>query len=175
MTAYGAYEVSGLVFAARTLFGFALGALLGLLIRRTVPAMAATAAIWVAVVVSSMLWLRPLIEKPITTVGAVAKGVSPGHGVPLNATVISHWLQDPAGRHVGFDDLFQQATLSNGGNPPSPGQYNAYLAQHHISAWVSYRPNNWFWHFQTVEASGYVILAVLLAVATVLILRRRAT
>src|SRR5882672_542795 len=37
-----AYEVSGLVFAARTLFAFMLGALAGTLIRRTVPAMAAT-------------------------------------------------------------------------------------------------------------------------------------
>ena len=54
MSPYGAYEISGLVFAARTLFGFTLGALLGLLIRRTVPAMAATAAVWAAVVVPSM-------------------------------------------------------------------------------------------------------------------------
>ena len=34
--------------------------------------------------------------------------------------------------------------------------------------------NSWFWHFQTVEASGYAVLAILLAVATVLVLRRRA-
>ena len=100
--------------------------------------------------------------------------MNPGSGVPLNATVISHWLQDAAGHHIGFDELFQQATVSNGGTAPSPGQYNAYLAQHHVSAWVSYRSNNWFWHFQTVEASGYAILAILLALATVLILRRRA-
>ena len=45
-----AYEVEGIVFAARMLFGFALGALLGALIRRTVPAMAATLAVWLGVV-----------------------------------------------------------------------------------------------------------------------------
>jgi hypothetical protein len=173
MTSYGAYEISGLVFAARTLFGFTLGALLGLLIRRTVPAMAATAAVWVAVVVPSILRLRPLIHKPHTAIGAVAKGPNPGHDVPFNATVINHWFQDAAGRHVGFDQLFQQASAGTG-PPPSPDQFNTYLAQHHYSAWVSYRPNDWFWHFQTVEASGYAILAVLLAVATVVALRRRA-
>jgi ABC-type transport system involved in multi-copper enzyme maturation permease subunit len=174
MSAYGAYEISGLVFAARTLFGFTLGALLGVLIRRTVPAMAATAAVWVAVVVSSMLWLRPLIQNPITLIGAVAKGPVPGRHVPVNATVVSHWFQDAAGHHVGFDQLFQQAIVGNRGTPPSPDQLNTYLAQHHYSQWVAYRPNGWFWHFQTVEASGYAILAILLAVATVLILRRRA-
>jgi ABC-type transport system involved in multi-copper enzyme maturation permease subunit len=174
MTPYGAYEISGLVFAARTLFGFTLGAFLGLLIRRTVPAMAATAAVWVAVVVPSMVWLRPQIQRPITIIGAIAKRISPGHHVPFNAAVVDHWFQDGAGHHVGFDRLFQQAIVSNGGTPPSPDQFNAYLAQHHYSQWISYRPNGWFWHFQAVEAAGYTILAILLATATVLVLRRRA-
>jgi ABC-type transport system involved in multi-copper enzyme maturation permease subunit len=174
MSPYGAYEISGLVFAARTLFGFTLGTLLGLLIRRTVPAMAATAAAWVAVVVPSMLWLRPLIQKPITVVGSVAKRSVPGHHVPFNASVVNHWFQDAAGHHVSFDQLYQQAIVGNDGTLPTPGQFNAYLAQHHDTQWVSYRPNGWFWHFQTVEASGYAILAILLAVAAVLVLRRRA-
>jgi hypothetical protein len=174
LTAYSAYEVSGLVFAARTLFGFTLGALLGLLIRRTVPAMAATAAAWIAVTVPSMIWLRPLIREPITVIGAVAKGPHPGQDVPFNATIISHWYQDAAGHHVGFDQLFQQAIVSNGGISPSPDQFSTYLSQHHDSQWVSYLPNGWFWHFQTVEAGAYTALAVLLAAATVLILRRRA-
>jgi ABC-type transport system involved in multi-copper enzyme maturation permease subunit len=177
MSSSGAYEISGLVFAARTLFGFTLGALLGLLIRRTVPAMAATAAGWVAVVVASMVWLRPLIQKPITVIGAAdtkVKGIVPGHHVPFNATVVKHWFQDAAGQHVGFDQLFQQAIVGNGGTPPSPDQFETWMTNHHYSRWVSYRPNGWFWHFQTVEASGYAILAILLAAATVLILRRGA-
>jgi ABC-type transport system involved in multi-copper enzyme maturation permease subunit len=174
MSSYGAYEISGLIFAARTLFGFTLGALAGVLIRRTVPAMAATAAAWLAVVLSSMIWLRPLIEKPITVIGAVAKGISPGQNVPFNATIVSHWFQNAAGHHVGFDQLDQQAIIANHGTPPTPDQFNAYTTQHHYSQWVSYRPNSWFWHFQTVEAAGYAILAILLALATVLIVRRRA-
>jgi len=174
MTPYGTYEISGLVFAARTLFGFTLGALLGLLIRRTVPAMAATAAAWLAVVISSIVWLRPLIQKPITTIGAAAKGINPGQNVPVNAAVVNHWFQDAAGHHVSLDQLFQQAITGNGGNAPSPDQFDAYLVQHHYSGWVSYRPNGWFSHFQTVEASGYAILAIMLAVAAVLVLRRRA-
>ena len=173
MAPYGAYEVSGLIFAARTLFGFTLGALLGLLIRRTVPAMAATGAAWVAVVLSSLVYLRPLIRQPITVLGSMAKGPSSGSGnVPFNADVVGHWIQDAAGQHVSDQQLFGQASAAYSGYP-TPQQYDAYLAHHHYSQWVSYRPNNWFWHFQILEASGYAVFAVLLAVATVLLIRRR--
>lgn len=175
MSPSGAYETSGLVFAARTLFGFTLGALLGLLIRRTVPAMAATAAAWAAVVWPTLIYLRPLIRQPITTPGAPAKGPASGSGgVPINADVVSNWIQNAAGHHFSFDQLFGQAIAGNGGAIPSPERFSAWLTQHHYSQWASYRPNDWFWHFQTVEAAGYAILAILLAVATVLLLRRRA-
>jgi hypothetical protein len=173
MTPYGAYEVSGLVFAAHTLFGFALGALLGLLIRRTVPAMAATGAVWMAVVLASMIYLRPVFRQPITVLGVLGKGAQSGSGnVPFNAAVVGHWVQDATGQHVSSQQLFGQATVASGGSP-SPQQYQAYLTQHHYSQWVSYRPDIWFWHFQVLEASGFAIVAVLLAVATVLLLRRR--
>jgi hypothetical protein len=89
MSTGDAYEISGLVFAARTLFAFTLGALLGLLIRRTVPAMAATAAAWAAVALPSMIYLRPLIQKPITTIGHPAKGTIASSHVPFNANVTS--------------------------------------------------------------------------------------
>jgi ABC-type transport system involved in multi-copper enzyme maturation permease subunit len=169
----GSYEVSGPVFTARTLFGFTLGALIGVLIRRTVPAMAATAAVWAAVVWASLTYLRPLIRQPITISGAQAKGAFSGSGgVPVNAAVANQWLQDAAGHHLSFDQVFGQASHAIG--PLSPEQFNAYLTQHHYSQWLSYRPNTWFWHFQTIEASGYALLAVLLAIATVLLLRRRA-
>jgi hypothetical protein len=94
--------------------------------------------------------------------------------VPFNANVIHNWIQDSAGHHVSFDDLFQQAIVGTGGTVSSPDQFDAWLTQHHYSQWVSYQPNTWFWHFQAVEACGYALLALVLAVATVLILRRRA-
>jgi ABC-type transport system involved in multi-copper enzyme maturation permease subunit len=174
MSSSGAYEISGLVFAARTLFAFTLGALLGLLIRRTVPAMAATAAVWAAVALPSMIWLRPLIQKPITTIGHQGKGTIASSHIPFNANAINHWIQNSDGQHVSPDQVFQQAIASNGGTIPSPDQFETWMTNHHYSQWVSYQPNGWFWHFQTVEASAYVILAILLALATVLVVRRRA-
>ena len=60
-----ATEVEGLVFAARLLFGFTLGAFVGAVVRRTVPAIAATMALWLAVVVPIAAFLRPHFEAPL--------------------------------------------------------------------------------------------------------------
>lgn len=175
MTDYGAYEMSGLIFAARTLFAFTLGALLGLVIRRTVPAMVATAACWAVVAWTSTTYLRPLIRQPITTLGRQGKGALASTGnIPVNADVVNDWVQDAAGHHISFDQVEYGAITATRGTPPTPAQFDAYMTQHHYSQWVSYRPNNWFWHFQTIEATGYAILALLLATTTVLNLRRRA-
>ena len=112
----GAYEISGIVFAARTLFAFSLGALLGAIIRRTVPAMAATAALFLTVVLTSTLWLRQLIEKPVTLVlgpsalvqrgGPMAIELSNGTNAlmgaqgPQTAWQLSMWTQDATGHHL---------------------------------------------------------------------------
>jgi hypothetical protein len=41
------------------------------------------------------------------------------------------------------------------------------MARHRYSEWASYQPNSRFWHFQTIEAASYVVLALLLAAATI--------
>ena len=173
MTAYGAYEISGLVFAARTLFTFTLGALLGFLIRRTVTAMAATAIAWVGVTAISLSYLRPAIRQPITIIGSQPKGQSVARGALMNANVLSHWFEDASGQHVSYDQLVGQAIAANGGTPPTQSGLNTFLAQNHITQWLSYWPNSWFWHFQTVEALGYTIMALILAGVTALLVRRR--
>lgn len=159
------YDVEGIVFAARTLFGFALGALLGAVIRRTVPAMAATAIGWLAVVVPSVIYLRPLIQSPVVSPASTAD--------TSGAWTISSWIQDSAGHHLSdnqLNDLARQAS------PPGERiDFEAWLNGHGYTEWVKYQPNNRFWHFQIVEASAYVVLAMVLAGATVWWVRRRAT
>ena len=160
-----AYEVSGVVFAARTLFAFALGALLGTLIRRTVPAMAATAAAWLAVAWPAVIYLRPLIQAPIQT----PEDANP---ITKGGWIISSWTQDAAGHHLNGSQLSHDAIAS--GVRSSEG-FDAWLSQHHYTNWVAYQPESRFWHFQIIEASAYVGLAVLLAAGTVWWIRRRTT
>lgn len=111
---WGAYEISGIVFAARTVFAFSLGALVGAIIRRTVPAMAATAALFLAVVLASTSWLRQHIEKPFTFLtGTTALARTPmaielnnganahvGAQGPMTAWQVSMWTQNAGGHHL---------------------------------------------------------------------------
>ncbi|HKC28740.1 MAG TPA: ABC transporter permease subunit [Jatrophihabitans sp.] len=160
-----AYEVTGIVFAARTLFGFMLGGLLGALIRRTVPAMAATAATWLAVVWPTVVFVRPLIEKPISTpenASFITKG----------GWVVSSWTQDAAGHHLDEGLLLTRARAAGVG---TSDQFRAWMSRHHYASWVSYQPESRFWHFQTVEAGVYVAVALMLAALTVSWVRQRTT
>lgn len=160
-----AYEILGIVFAARTLFAFMLGALLGALIRRVVPAMAATALVWLGVVVPSVLFLRPLIEAPVVAPEA-------SNALADTSWVIKSWFQDAAGERVSASELLAQARASG---LSTRADFDSWLAQHHFTSWVSFQPEGRFWRFQLIEASGYVLLALVLAAATVWWVRRRAT
>jgi hypothetical protein len=159
-----AYEVEGIVFAARTLFGFLLGAFLGAVIRRTVPAMAANAALWLAVVVPSVIYLRPLIAAPVTVPAASSR-------VDVSTIwVIDDWYQNGAGHRLsarGAESLVLQGT---GGQRVDMNQW---LAQHGWTEWVSFQPDGRFWHFQLIETACYAVLAALLGWATLWWVRRR--
>jgi hypothetical protein len=160
-----AYEVEGLVFAACTLFAFTLGTLLGAVIRRTVPAMAATAAGWLAVVVPSVIFLRPLIQAPVS----VPEDANP---ITKGGWIVHSWIQDPAGRHLDQSVLLVRARAAGVGDSE---QFAAWLSRHHYTNWVSYQPENRFWHFQIVEASAYFTLAVVLGALAIGWVHRLAT
>jgi hypothetical protein len=102
-----AYEITGVVFAARILFGLCLGAAAGAVVRRTVPAMLVTVMGWVAVAFPSVIYLRPLIEKPLSVPSA-------SNSVAANAWALHNWYQNAAGQHLssrGFDHLLALARV----------------------------------------------------------------
>jgi hypothetical protein len=98
-----AYEVEGTVFIARTLFGFALGALL--ITRRTVPAVAATLGIWFGTVFLSVVYLRPHVQAPLVAQQTALK--------PRDQWIISEWFQNRAGHHL--NDARRQCVAGRGG------------------------------------------------------------
>jgi hypothetical protein len=153
-------EVDGVVFAARLLFGFAAGALVGDLLRRTVPAIAVTMLVWVAVVLPTALLLRPHIQAPL--LGRVDVGSKFS-----TEWTLSQWWVDPQGHRLGRAAYNTIARL-HAADP------SGWLTRHRYVLWESYQPASRFWTFQIVEASGLVLLAVALAAATVWLVRRRA-
>ena len=75
------FDLKGIAFAAWTLAAFAIGALAGLLIRRVVPAMAATLAVYAGLAFTTTLWLRPHYLAPLVTNSARRPAGQWRHGV----------------------------------------------------------------------------------------------
>jgi hypothetical protein len=153
-------EVEGLVFTARILFGFTAGALVGALLRRTVPAIAVTMLVWFAVVLPTALFLRPHIQAPL--IGRVDAGAK-----FATEWTLSQWWVDPSGHRLGRAAFNVVARLH--------ADPSGWLTRHHYVLWESYQPASRFWTFQVVEASALALLAVALGAATVWLVRRRAT
>ena len=153
-------EVQGVVFTARILFGFAAGALIGRLVRRTVPAIALTMAAWFAVVLPTALLLRPHIQAPL--VGRVDAA-----GKFSTDWTLSQWWVDPVGHRLGRS-AYNALVRLHAADP------SAWLVAHHYVQWQSYQPAGRFWTFQAVEAGALCLLALALAAVTVWLVRRRA-
>jgi ABC-2 family transporter protein len=76
------FDVLGAAFAAWTLAAFAIGALAGMLIRRVVPAIAATLAVYAGLALATGLWLREHYMTPLVT----------SHpNLPGSAWIVSQW------------------------------------------------------------------------------------
>jgi hypothetical protein len=155
------FGTMGTDFAGWTLFSFAVAAFAGVLLRRTVPAMAASIVVLTAADVVTIMALRQHYAAPVV----VAGGGPAGNG----NLVVGNWFTTTSGVPVG------QATVLNAfarlpfGVTPS----TAMLARHHWLQWWSYQPAGRWWQFQLTEG-GWLLAASLLFIAgTVLLIRRR--
>jgi ABC-2 family transporter len=169
-------------------FAFALGVTAGALIRRTVPAMAVTLAIFAALQVAMPLWVRPNLAPPDRTVIPVTSLASgPSQTGPGGDTFSLYALTIPGqpGAWVlssGPVDAAGQATSATpaacasvgtgpGGGPQGnafgPGQgpaaFVACLASHGIREAITYQPASRYWRFQLTETAIYLALALALA------------
>jgi hypothetical protein len=160
------FDLRGVEFAAWTLVAFAIGAIAGVLIRRTVPAIAASLAVWTGLDLATALFLRKHYQTPVT---ASSLNSDPG-----NSWVVGQWWRGPNGHPVSgttIRNLVQQHVGAGGTNVG--GAYR-WLAQHGYSQWSSYQPQARFWHFQLIEGGWLLALSLILIVATVWLVRRRA-
>jgi ABC-type transport system involved in multi-copper enzyme maturation permease subunit len=166
------FDLLGVAFAAWTLAAFAIGALAGMLIRRVVPAIAATLAIYAGLAFATGLWLREHYITPLVTHGT---------NLPGSAWIISHWYTK-GGRLVSQSAISQE--LRGYHHAPAtqvgPNTFQTvldpvrYLTQHGYTNWTSYQPASRFWPFQSIEGGWLLALSVLLVATTVWLVRRRA-
>jgi hypothetical protein len=165
------FDLRGVSFAAWTLAAFAIGALAGMLIRRVVPAIAATLAAWAGLALAVGLWLRQHYATPLVTSNP---------NVPGSAWIMSQWwARGGKFAFINWHDaparLIQQCSSPAGSlERGSPETFAQCFAQHGYTQWTSYQPVTRFWPFQWIEGGWLLALSVLLIAATVWLVRRRA-
>jgi ABC-type transport system involved in multi-copper enzyme maturation permease subunit len=169
------FDLRGVALAAWTLAAFAIGGLAGMLIRRVVPAIAVTLAVYVGLAFAVGAFLRDHYLAPLVTTSSL--------NLPGSAWILSQWWTkggatlSPAAMYQVMDNAMTAL------NPTinSPGQkasaYSTmlqYLTQHGYTYWTQYQPGSRFWPFQWIESGGLLALSVLFIAAAVWLVRRRA-
>jgi ABC-2 family transporter protein len=162
------FDLLGVAFAAWTLAAFAIGVLAGMLIRRAVPAIAATLAAYAGLAFTTGLWLREHYITPLVT-------SSPNP--PGSAWAISGWYTK--GGTFAFGDhgngiASTARQLCGGPCSGTTGSLEQLLAQHGYTHWTSYQPGSRFWAFQWIEGGWLLALSVVLIAAAVWLVRHRA-
>jgi hypothetical protein len=175
---------SPLVFDARgfapvgyAAFAFTLGVTVGVLTRRTLPAMAIVLA---CVAVVQLGWpsvVRPHLIPPVTSTSTVSVNVSTarvGHegelAVPVTgmpgAWIVSNQTITPAGKVFVLPDVVAC-------NTGTEQQCNRFLATQHLRQRITYQPASRFWAFQAYETAIFVVLSLALAGFSVWWIRSR--
>jgi len=168
----GAFASSGIVFPAFTLVAFAIGAFLGMLLRRVIPALAATLGVYLAVRLGAWA-LRG--QYPVTVVTSNANQFS-AFGTPSQpgfAWILSTWYTGPGGKPANQSAVGQllEQYQSNPHPTVSVGQT---LAEHGYTEWNRWIPPSHYWPMQFIEAGWLLVLAVALMAGTVWLVRHRA-
>ncbi|GAA4587317.1 transporter [Planotetraspora phitsanulokensis] len=180
---FGARGIVPMGYAA---FAFVLGVAVGMLVRRTLPAMALTLAAFAAIQIAMPMLVRPHLMPPVTStfeIGNVNGGgihvegqgggpvyLSLRAAVPGNAGawVLSGDLLDPSGRTIAGTGEEAPVPVSVTSGPCAPQE----AVPHGLDAcWAeinrlgyrqqaTYQPLDRFWPFQWIETGIYALLTL---------------
>ncbi|MGD1011605.1 MAG: ABC transporter permease subunit [Acidimicrobiales bacterium] len=192
------YDSRGIVLIGYAAFAFALGAALGVLLRRTLPAMAVTFLVYFAVHITFSTWIRQHLLSPLH---AASPFLWTPMGYQLGPPKPADWalgteLVSPNGHvlgQLGQSSLFQGFITHAGtlifqgvgachvkvpaeslrtGNISQAVQ-KACVASFHLHAVTTYQPPSRYWTFQWMELGLFIVLALLLVSVSTGWVRRR--
>jgi hypothetical protein len=164
-----AFDAHGIVPLGYAAFAFTLGVTVGILLRRTIPAMAVTLAIFAAVQVAIPLGVRPyLFPAEHTTVAISSLGAVNGATRVIDGR-FSFTVRDLPGQPGAW--ILSAQGVDAAGQPVSTSPACARqraddescLAGQGIRIGVSYQPTSRFWAIQWTETAIYLVLALALA------------
>jgi ABC-type transport system involved in multi-copper enzyme maturation permease subunit len=188
--AAGMFGERGITPIGYAAFAFALGVTAGVLIRRTLPAMATTIVAFVAARVSITLWVRqhllaPTVQSLSLSAGSMGFGSSNGGPVTLfpnppdihNAWIYSTQIVDNAGRPITSQFVASACPHLGAGGPPGGGAHSGIAVPGNVQKafqdcitnvgakfheLVTYQPASRYWAFQWYETAIFVALAIML-------------
>ncbi|MBG0831809.1 ABC transporter permease [Planomonospora sp. ID67723] len=195
-----------LVFSARGIaplgyaaFAFALGVTVGMLVRRTLPAMALTLVIFAAVQIAMPMLVRPHLIPPVTGTFEIGQENTDGFGINRDGTfdvrigaaipghagawVLASDLVDPSGRTIasnGAEGVVKGVSTTSGpcapaAGPPSANGCPAEVNRLGYRQKATYQPIERFWPLQWIETGVYALFAAGLTWLCFWWIRRRLT
>ena len=172
----GRFDVIDIVPVGYAIFAMALGICAGLLLRRTLPAIAVTLAGFVALRVLTA-WLRLYYMTPVTAYYKLtANFPASGSFLPVSQGVVGPNGRPPtagpgtvmAGPGLPIPAACRQALAS-----VDPNAVASCVTAHGYRGYLIYQPASRFWAFQGIETGIYAVLAAALLGVTFLVLKRR--
>jgi len=174
---FGARGVVPLGYAA---FAFALGVTAGVLIRKTLPAMAITLAIFAAVAIMVPIFVRPHLLPPVQVTAPFNAYQNNGLMIssPGNQMTVVGDFSKPGAWVLSNETITQSGNVFTGPATSAcqSGTANAcsnWLNSLHLRQSVSYQPASQFWPLQFIETGIYLVLAAGLGCVCVWRVRRR--
>jgi hypothetical protein len=163
------FDFEGTVLLGYVAFALSLAITAGTLLRKAIPAMAATLAGFLAVRLPIEFWLRPMYQPALTVTGDPGQASSPI--ARADWVVATGWV-DALGHHISDDQAFTTCLPRNVVGITK----DAFLQCTQSHGWhnvVSFQPGDRFWTFQAIETGIYATLAVGLLALTIWWVRRR--
>ena len=176
---FGARGVAPIGYAA---FAFALGVAAGILIRRTIPAMAVTLAVYTGAVLTMALKLRGYLIPPMHLTQPLGSGnditelmMTPGGRMSLvqDPGLPGAWILDNQTITVAGRVFHGPASLQYCGDQASAKSCLDWLHTLNLRQAVVYQPAGRFWALQWAETGVFLALAALLVAFGFWWLRRR--
>jgi hypothetical protein len=162
-----AFALLGVAFAAWTLFAYAVAAFTGTLLRRTVPAMAVTLVVYIALALVTATSVRAHYATPVTESG--------WNGSSGAAWVISSFVKAPDGQILDQPAIgaLSRRLPASVQNSSSPDAFTDWLTRHGYTQWQSVQPDSRFWRFQLTEGGWLLAASAVLIAGSVGLVRRR--